>query len=1067
MAYRIEKTESGQDIVIDGWETGIAPSPHKGIANIQNGNISTQTGEVTAAFSRLSQITSTGTTPVSGTLTASVGDGTTVLASNIALSQGQWINVSAATVTTTKTTETVNILAVGGGGGGGGTNTASGSGGGGGGGQVATNASLSVGVKAYTVTVGAAGAAGANTGGDGGTGGTSTVTHIAGVTVTTDITAVGGGGGAGTSTANGRNGVTGASGGGASAGTSTAGTGGASTAGNAGGNGFSAVGPDTDAGGGGGAGAVGSNGAAAQGGAGGNGTASSISGASVTYGGGGGGASTGTGGAGGTGGGGRGAGSGALANGTANTGGGGGGAFGNTATGGTGGSGVVIISYPTGNLTASGGTITTSGGNTIHTFNSSGTFTITAINTTQNLATGNYFIDYSASAGTKVKIASSYDPTGANPTTHGTSGTITFTTTAQLGKPVAKATETYGTASATNYRYYVLDSTGLVWVNDTGNSLGWVLTSPVTSYFGSQTAPSGIAILNGWLLVFAGASIFGKPTTNLGTAFTDIGDDAFTNSLYNGTTPHFAYVGHQGRCYWTDGNYIGSLFPDTSLRTGGANIQSYCSYTAITTTGTVSAVYTGSSPQVPIGATYRVPVVFFTDDFGTMPTALTAGVVYWITSFASSSGNFTVYGENATASTSTTVALSTGDTSATLSATWTGPTKVQPVTFSNNDSRNVQFTHGSTAITWSSGLSSAATSTLAYGSIAIDLQTGASGNKYFNTFYPIGTDAAAGGITPTVTFSNQRVNLPSFETAQVLVEIGNTLLIGCKGNVIYPWNQSDPTPSGLITLPEANVQSMITVNQMAYIFAGTNGNVYITDGSTASLVLNIPDYCAGVPGSPGTYIEPNYYWDDSMYLRGRVYFSLHDQTSTKAGNCGGIWSFVPTQNLYIGQDTGIALRLEAQNSYLTYNGASSILIPAQLQNMPVPLYWAGWYSDVTTPTYGIDYSNTGTLAGSPTVIETDLIPVGTYLNKATDSNIEYKLGSALDTNATVTFKYRGDATSAWTAGSTFDTESNGLSGLAKVNFQKLQWLQLQFTLTPITSTADSNSFIRFKEIRIR
>ena len=47
---------------------------------------------------------------------------------------------------------------------------------------------------------------------------------------------------------------------------------------------------------------------------------------------------------------------------------------------GAGGSGIVIISYPTGLITATGGTITTSGGNTIHTFTSNGTFTVTSLN---------------------------------------------------------------------------------------------------------------------------------------------------------------------------------------------------------------------------------------------------------------------------------------------------------------------------------------------------------------------------------------------------------------------------------------------------------------------------------------------------------------------------------------------------------------------------------------------------------------------------------------------------------------------------------------------------------------
>jgi hypothetical protein len=87
----------------------------------------------------------------------------------------------------------------------------------------------------------------------------------------------------------------------------------------------------------------------------------------VTYAGGG----AGSGGLGGVGGGGA-----ASVNGTPNTGG-GGGAWSGTGAAGAGGSGVVILSYPTGSMIAAGGNVTTSGGNTIHTFTSSGQWTIT------------------------------------------------------------------------------------------------------------------------------------------------------------------------------------------------------------------------------------------------------------------------------------------------------------------------------------------------------------------------------------------------------------------------------------------------------------------------------------------------------------------------------------------------------------------------------------------------------------------------------------------------------------------------------------------------------------------
>ena len=126
--------------------------------------------------------------------------------------------------------------------------------------------------------------------------------------------------------------------------------------------------------GGGGAGGVGANFNTVGGPVGGIGKEYSISGTATYYAGGGGGAGFGaeaTRFAGGLGGGGRGdnVGDASDKNGTANTGGGGG-------SNGTGGSGVVILRYLTGPIGVTGGTITTSGSYTIHTFNSSGSLVV-------------------------------------------------------------------------------------------------------------------------------------------------------------------------------------------------------------------------------------------------------------------------------------------------------------------------------------------------------------------------------------------------------------------------------------------------------------------------------------------------------------------------------------------------------------------------------------------------------------------------------------------------------------------------------------------------------------------
>jgi hypothetical protein len=262
----------------------------------------------------------------------------------------------------------INYLVVGGGGGGGGY----GGGGGGAGGLLASSISVASGTT-YTITVGAGGAGGAavsSAAGVGTSGSNSVIASIA--------TAIGGGGGGVGGTGYSANGVSGGSGGGVGTGSLSTGTAGSGTSGqgNAGGiNNPNA--PAYGGGGGGGASAVGGSGTSTTNGNGGAGSASSISGTSVTYAGGGGagGYNSITAGTAGAGGGGAGSSTGVGASGSANTGGGAGGGayFASQYAGGTGGSGIVIIAY-LGAQRGTGGTVTSSGGYTIHTFTSSSTY---------------------------------------------------------------------------------------------------------------------------------------------------------------------------------------------------------------------------------------------------------------------------------------------------------------------------------------------------------------------------------------------------------------------------------------------------------------------------------------------------------------------------------------------------------------------------------------------------------------------------------------------------------------------------------------------------------------------
>ena len=294
-------------------------------------------------------------------------------------------------------TEFIEYLVIGGGGGGGSRH-----GGGGGAGGVVSGSLTMDGTSQYGVTVGAGGSGGVGNGTPSGSGGQSSFAGY--------LALGGGGGGQWAENLSFRkdNGDSGGSGGGASNPVGTTANGGNSDFGQGfrGGNQPNNGAAQWMGAGGGGAGGVGgnaSNGTSGTGGNGGVGISSSITGSAVMYAGGGGGGgrdSLGTAGAGGAGGGGNG-GSGAVPTatpeagspGSANTGGGGGGAR-DFPGGGAGGSGVVIVRYPIGppvpasGITATGGTVTdisVLGLNyRVHTFNSSGTFTVSDIGSLGN-----------------------------------------------------------------------------------------------------------------------------------------------------------------------------------------------------------------------------------------------------------------------------------------------------------------------------------------------------------------------------------------------------------------------------------------------------------------------------------------------------------------------------------------------------------------------------------------------------------------------------------------------------------------------------------------------------------
>lgn len=341
--------------------------------------------------------------------------------------------------------------------------------------------------------------------------------------------------------------------------------------------------------------------------------------------------------------------------------------------------------------------------------------------------------------------------------------------------------------------------------------------------------------------------------------------------------------------------------------------------------------------------------------------------------------------------------------------------------------------------------------------------------------------------TATYTWQPSAVLLPVTDIANTIALIGNgsaatggtggatNVLVGGLTNIIYPWAPGTSFFQPVVFVSESYIQQMVTVNNLVYVFAGSKGNIYITNGSSLTSVISLPDYVAN---STGADQDPFFIWGGAMYLRGRIW------CSAQAPNSGGVWSFIPTINYYPEQDNGIALRLEHQNSYGTYAGMATILFAPQKttdQNAEGVQYFAGWddgTSGASSNPYGIDFSGTtpytsfaGGTGSTPftgaAVIETDLIPIGTLLDKTSFAQIEYKVSTPLVSGENIGINYRPNAASAWLPLTLTQQEtSNPISGVftPENNMQILQWVQLQVILG---STITNPSYTRLTELRLR
>lgn len=377
--------------------------------------------------------------------------------------------------------------------------------------------------------------------------------------------------------------------------------------------------------------------------------------------------------------------------------------------------------------------------------------------------------------------------------------------------------------------------------------------------------------------------------------------------------------------------------------------------------------------------------------------------------------------------------------------------------------------------TWS-GAASGNYSAQAYNSRISVINSEASGGVvvYFTTTDGIGSLTKTEGVnfnpatSSTYTFLNDALVMSPEDLANCITELGAILLIGGQSNFVYTWDRISPGYNSLLNIPDPGIANIVAVSQNAYIFAGTRGRIYITNGSGIDLYKKVPDHITGI-------VNPYIIWQDASFGRNQLYFSFRAYTNANVSldSVSGVWA--------IDLDTD-ALRLQNKTTNTGYAGITAMAVEMPQAGRTVNPAGTGmvlgWYTPGSV--YGVDVPQSAPYVNFESFIQTDMIPVGTYLDQFTPFQVEWKTSQPLGGNGTTesirisfrtnllsTFTVLGTstATGASMVGSTTGT-TNGqtISDYFKSNFEKSQWVQL---LIEMSSNATTPTYNRLTEVRIR
>lgn len=246
-------------------------------------------------------------------------------------------------------------------------------------------------------------------------------------------------------------------------------------------------------------------------------------------------------------------------------------------------------------------------------------------------------------------------------------------------------------------------------------------------------------------------------------------------------------------------------------------------------------------------------------------------------------------------------------------------------------------------------------------------------------------DPSTGG---TFNFNNQALDLPQGEIAEWFDELGVNLEIAGKNfNKIYPWDRISSSFNLPIIVPENLIKKVINLGNYLYIFAGTTGNIYRTQGAGVELVRKIPDYLLNNSGA----LLPVVTWGGVATRNGAILVGVGGLTS---GNSG----------VYLLYPDG---RLIMDNMPLT-GSANVTAIYAENE-----FYYIGFAGGVNNMITGQSGESPARYSSFEAVVHSALFPVANKTVKGKFSELEVQTGKPMTSAGHIRIKYRGDTSSAF------------------------------------------------------